>query len=179
MAIVSEASPDELCSPFYKKNMEICLSWESFIKELGGTSRGSVTAWAYLVQGQIKAGLTWKIKVSKSHYTNSRWHAGFNVIELLEISTFLPYVGAQEFTIRRSYLFDLFKRKKRLKVNRKYYLFGEPHPIVEYLIPFLNEALTSNQVNFIRLKDNELNISLDTYNNNFDFVKQLITSIKS
>lgn len=179
MAITSNAAPDELSSPFYKKNMEICLAWERFLEELGGKSRGSVTAWAYLVQGQIESGLVWQVKVSKSHYTNSRWNASLNVIEILEMKTLLPRAGGQEFKIRHGYLFDLFKRKKRLAINKKYSLFGEPNPIVEYLISYLGEAFTSNQVNFITLENNELHISLDTYNNNFDVVKRLITSIKS
>ncbi len=179
MAIISEAAPDELSSPFYKKNMEICLKWEKFFEELGGKSHGSVTSWAYLVQGQIESGLSWQIKVSKSYYANSRWHASLNVIEILEMKTLLPRAGDQEFKIRHGYLFDLFKRKKRLVMNKKYCLFGQTNPIVEYLISYLGEAFVSNQVNFITLKENELHISLDTYNNNFDVVKRLITSIKS
>ena len=70
MPIKSNASTEELSSPFYKKNEALCLKWEDYILKKDGQINGVFNAWSFDIKSKVKGERTWLIDVQKETYTN-------------------------------------------------------------------------------------------------------------
>ena len=71
MKIKSNASPDELSSPFFKINEEFCSDFESYVKNKNGKVKGNYNAWSYLIFGKISNPTNWNLTYKKSTFTST------------------------------------------------------------------------------------------------------------
>ena len=179
MALISEASPDEITSPFYKKNQEICLEWERIIEQHDGTINGAYNSWSYKVIGQIKKSLTWQIIVSKSTYSGTGYASlnRWNVFEDFILSTYIANPNSPEFKIRKKNLFDVFRPNAvRISSNNKYVIIGtqETVPFPKMVIDIISDPLEKNKINEVVFKENKLTISIPNYDEGLLFMLQLL-----
>ena len=178
MALTSQASPDETSSPFYKRNMEICLEWEKLIKSKGGVVNGGYSAWAYKIVGEIQQAFKWEIEVSKSTYSNLRKHSfdDMFVFEDFKLSTTINNSNSPDFIIRKRNFLDLFKSNSvNLSRNNQYVIIGtsELLDFPKMIIDLIHSPLEKNKVYSVGFENNRLEIAIHSFDEGISFISRL------
>ncbi len=160
MPIQSNASPDELESPYYHANKTLCFKWNDYILEKGGKVNGLFNAWSFSVNAAITTRRTWRIEVKKATYSNGSifLSANKNKFECLTFKTTLPGVGCPNFTIRKS--------------GRSWYKGN--HPLFTSIRRLLDDAFQNNEVYRVTFKHDELTISFLHRNDWFEMADRIL-----
>ena len=106
MAVESHAAPDELDSPFYIENENVCKNWEAFVLARGGKVKGKYNAWSYAIRASLESNLSWVVDVKRANATNGNLFTK-NIVEELIFTTTIKNTGCRNFYIGKS----IFKRR--------------------------------------------------------------------
>jgi hypothetical protein len=161
MSIESNAAPDELDSPFYKKNEELCKKWEQFILERGGQVKGSYNAWSFIFMSKVKGKKEWLINVKKATFTSGNLLLSSKKQSLQEILTFrsiFKNTGCKDFHISRS----IFKRKER------------NHPFFKQIELLVKNGINDRSLYEVQFKNSELNIIFHHKNDWFEMADKVL-----
>ncbi len=180
MPVVSNAASDELDSPFYIQNEEICKSWEKYVKSRDGQIKGQYNAWSFNLSISLHLFLKWKINIKKATYSSgnlllSSKHQ--NLQEIMKLSTVDLTNKCDNFCIRKSKIKDIFKSNKHsIDGIDKYKVFAmnKTHPFIWEIVDILHEALDNKSVYHITYINPELTIELHHKNDWFEMVNRII-----
>lgn len=112
MSLKSNAGTGEYSSPFYKKNKLFCEEFETFIKEIGGTTNGLYNAWSYNVLGKFNNKSNWQFRIKKSTYSSgnlilSSKYQNLHIISEFEAKTLES--NFPNFQIKKKEIMDFLK----------------------------------------------------------------------
>lgn len=161
MSIVSNASSDELDSPFYKENEMLCNRWEEFLLKNNGQINGVFNAWSFSIKSKVKTRQTWLIDVKKATYSNgnlllsSRYQ---NLQETLTFRTRIENAGCPDFLIHNS----RFKRSL------------PDHKLIDDIKELLKEGFLSKSVYEVKFKNTELTIVFHHKNDWFNMADRIL-----
>lgn len=161
MPIISNAAPDELDSPYYIANKNLCLEWEKYILEKGGLINAKYNAWSFNIKARVKTNYLWDVEVSKSTYSNgflffkSKYQ---NLHEEVCLKAIIPDLVCEDFIIKKS----KFKRNK------------PDNQFVSKLIEVLNEGLIDKSIYEVTFQKSELTIVIHHKNDWFEMVDKIL-----
>ncbi len=188
MSIESNASPDELSSPYYIANKNFCIEFEKFIVKRKGEVKGKYNAYSFFVIGNIKAKKYWKLTYKRATYSSS----GILYLDaekeclllLAKWETELTNNNAEKFLIRKRtnidnirMLFD--KGLNKIKTSKKYIIkTNNPEcELITKLTRILNVIIKSEELYEIELKNSRLRIEMRTGKQYFDLFNRLMNKI--
>ncbi len=188
MKIKSNASSDEIFSPFYKANEEFCFEFESYIASKNGKVKGNYNAWSYLVFGKVSTPKSWNLMYKKSTFTStgnlllsSEYQ---NLLVLAEWETERKGTHNTEFKIRRKTRADfikllLNKTLSKLDLSDKYVIeIKDNKPqLISKLTEILKGLFISGEIYEIDHRNDKLKIELRTKKHHFDIFDKLTTEI--
>ena len=185
MKIKSNASPDELSSPFFTLNEEFCSEFESYIASKNGKVKGNYNAWSYLIFGKITNPKNWNLMYKKATFAStgnlllSSKHE--SLLVMAEWETQRKGTHNTEFKIRKKTFFDFLKiplsnSLSRLEVSSKYVLHSKSNPpkLLSELNVILRGLFISGEIYSIEHANEKLRIELRSENHHFDILDQLI-----
>lgn len=117
MNLKSNASSNEINSPFYQSNKELCEKWEKYILEKDGEIKGEYNAWSINLTAKISGKRNWTIHVTKATFSSGNLLISSkkqNLREVLKFKTTVKNTGCKDFCISQS----IFKRQSR---NHSFY----------------------------------------------------------
>lgn len=119
-SIVSDASPDEEHSPFYIDNKAICQEWEAFVNQLGGSIKGSFSAWTLKMCAHLPTQGNWKVDISKSSLSTSTLFLApeKSIIEQTKFEASEINLGEFAIKIWESSLWSSLRMKINPNINR-------------------------------------------------------------
>ena len=129
MKIKSNASPDELSSPFLDLNKQFCFEFEKYVAKKNGKAKGTYNAWSYIANGKISNPKNWNLMYKKSTFTSSgnlllssKYQT---LLVMAEWETEQKGTHDSEFVIRKKTSADFFKipfskSLSKLKFFKKY-----------------------------------------------------------
>jgi hypothetical protein len=161
MPIESNAASDELDSPFYKKNEELCKKWEQYILEKSGQVKGSYNAWSFHLMSKVKGKKEWLINVKKATFTSGNLLLSAKKQNLQEILTFKSIckdTGCKDFCICNS----IFKRKK------------QDHPFYKQIEDLVKDGINDQSLYEVRFKNSELSIVFHYKNEWFEMADKIL-----
>jgi hypothetical protein len=161
MAIKSNASPDELSSPFYIKNKELCLSWEKFIHDREGKINATYNAFSLSIKAKVKLNSTWVIEVEKASYTSGNLFLSYksqNLQEVLTLQTLVKDSGCKKFYIKNG------------NIKRG----NSSHPLLKSVTSLLKDGFQNKFVYEVTFKDDILTIVIHHQNDGFEFVEKIL-----
>jgi len=161
MPIESNAAPDELDSPFYLKNEELCQKWEKYIIKKGGEEKGSYNAWSLNFISKVKGEHEWLINVKKATFTSGNLLLSSKKQNLQEILTFksvFENTGCKDFCISRS----MFKRKVQ---NHQFY---------RQIEELIKEGINDKSLFEAKFKNSELTIIFHHKNDWFEMADRIL-----
>ncbi len=161
MPIESNAAPDELDSPFYLKNEELCQKWEKYIISKGGEEKGIYNAWSLNFISKVKGENEWLIYVKKATFTSGNLLLSSKKQNLQEILTFksvFENTGCKDFCISRS----IFRRKE------------QNHPFFRQVKELLKEGISDKSLFEAKFKNSELTIVFHHKNDWFEMANQIL-----
>ena len=188
MKIKSNASPDELSSPYYEMNENFCRAFESYIATKNGKVRGSYNAWSYFAQGKIEAKRKWNITYKKSVFTSSgnlfMSSKKQSLLVLAEWKTNIPGTRSSNFVLRRRRRSDFFRKQIDRSIYvldyRKQYTLettiGQPE-LAFKILKLLTPLLHSGEIYRIEHLEHELNVELRSELHHFDLLDSLIADL--
>lgn len=185
MKIKSNASPDEVSSPFFDSNKQFCYEIEKYLANKGGKVKGTYNAWSYQVYGKFNSPDIWDIYYKKSTFTNtgnlllsSKYES---LLELVEWETDKFKENISNFRIRKQKFTDipkLLSNKSFLKLefDKKYVLqFKKSKPgFLGKLLTNLEELFHSGEIYEINFNSGKLKIELRSDKHHFDILEKLI-----
>jgi hypothetical protein len=188
MRIKSNASPDELSSPFFKLNEEFCSDFERFVANKNGKVKGNYNAWSYLIFGKISNPKNWNLTYKKSTFTStgnlllsSKYQS---LLVLAEWETERKGTHNSEFTIRKKARTDFLRKLvdnslSELDVSKKYILEikNEKPKLISKLTEILKSLFQSGEIYKIEHKNDKLKIEMRTEKHHFEIFDKLITEI--
>lgn len=188
MKIKPNASPNELSSPFFKKNEEFCFDFESFIANKNGKVKGNYNSWSYLIFGKISNPTNWNLTYKKSTFTStgnlllsSKYQS---LLVLAEWETERKGTHNSEFTIRRKTRTDFLRKLvnkslSELDISKKYILeIKNTKPkLISNLTEILKSLFQSREIYKIEHKNDKLKIEMRTEKHHFEIFDKLITEI--
>ncbi len=172
MGIKSQASAEELSSPFYIRNKSVCEDFEAYISQLGGETTGSYNAWSYNVKGRIDAPLRWIFQLKKSSYYGGQLLVSTKK-QSLQLWTIWKCKNLEtdfsDFIVRKKRFGDSLRVLSSPSVNdfqnRKKYVIVSSlrnHPLANQLSSILKFCLNDQSLLEMTYIDNELIIQIDT-----------------
>ena len=105
MNLKSNASSNEIKSPFYQKNKELCEKWEKYVLEKDGKIKGEYNAWSINLTAKISGKRNWTIHVTKATFSSGNLLLSSkkqNLREVLTFKTILKNTGCKDFCISQS-----------------------------------------------------------------------------
>lgn len=162
MAIISNAAPSELDSPFYKRNETLCGKWEQYIESKGGKVTGYYNAWSFIIKAKVKVRKTWIIDVKKATYSNgylffsSKYQ---NLQETLTFTTVFKNTDCENFCISRSIL------------SRK----TSNHPFFKKVSELLKVEIDDHSLYKAKFKNSKLIIIIHGKNDAFELVDRVLS----
>jgi len=185
MKIKPNASPDELSSPFYKENQNICYEFEKYIAQRKGLVKGSYNAWSYKIYGKLEVNRrTWNIMYEKSTFSS-----GNLLLSAKYQSLFMKAEWVCDNLNYKCKPFSIFRKKisdniylllnsdvKKFQLFDKYIIKSkEPNSIlVSKLNQMLNALFISKEVYSISYFDNKLKVELRTEESHFTLLNELL-----
>jgi len=161
MSLISNATQDELDSPYYNQNQDICRKWEQFILEKGGKINGVFNAWSFMIKSKITGKKTWFIDVKKSTYSGGNLLLSLKYQNLQEILTFkarFNNIDCGNFCISRSF----FRRK------------SQKHLFYRDVYNLLKKEIRDRSLYMTHFKNNELTIIIHHKNDGFDIANRIL-----
>lgn len=161
MGIISNASSDEMTSPFYASNKEICEKWEKFVLDHGGFIEGKYNAWSYSLKSEFSGSPHWFIDIKKATYTSGNLLLSSKYQSLQEIISFramFENTNCGNFCITRS----IFKRKK------------QDHNFYRAVHDLLKDEINDKSLYMAQFKNNELTITVHHKNEGFDIAQRIL-----
>jgi len=188
MKIKSNASSDELSSPFFKLNEKFCSDFESFVNSKNGEVKGNYNSWSYLIFGKISNPKNWNLTYQKSTFTSTSnlllLSKHRNILVLAEWETKRKVAPKSEFLIRKKTGVDFFKKLvnnslQELDFTKKYILEiqKEKPKLCFKLIEILKPLIQSEEIHRIEHKNNKLKIEMRTEKHHFEMFERLISEI--
>ncbi|WP_298549219.1 hypothetical protein [uncultured Aquimarina sp.] len=188
MKIKSNASPDELSSPFYKLNEEFCSDFESFVAGKYGKVKGSYNAWSYLIFGKISNSTNWNLTYKKSTFTSTGnlliSSKKQSLLVLAEWETERKGTHNSEFIIRKKSRTDFLKKLlskslSELDISKKYIIeINNKKPkLIFKLTEILKSLFQSGEIYRIEHKNDKLKIEMRTEKHHFKIFDKLIIEI--
>lgn len=185
MKIKSNATAEELKSPFYKINQDFCSKFESFIASKNGKVKGTYNAWSYLIYGKISNPKSWDLLYKKSTFSSSGnlflSSKSQSLLVLAQWSTKIPNSNYSNFKIRKITTSDsiklLFNNKwSRLSTSSSYVIkSNDPFSkFTDKIVKVLETLFLSNEVFQIEFKNDKLTIELRSEEHNFEVFNKLI-----
>lgn len=162
MPIVSNGAPDELDSPFYLKNEELCNKWNEYVLAKVGELNAIFNAWSFNIKAKVKTNRTWLIDVKKATYSGGDLLLSAkyqNLLEILTFRTIIKNTGCKDFRISRS----IFKRRKR------------KHPFYDQVYNLVSASLKYKQLYDVTYKDFVLTIVFHHRNDWFSMTDKILT----
>ena len=172
MPIIPNAGPNELSSPFFKKNKESCEKFLKFIESLGGEVNGRYNAFSYHLLGKVKRKNQWNLRFKKSSYSSGSLLLSSKYQSLSFVSEWFAddiMLNCPKFKIRKKNKFDfikkyIFSNLWKLKEHENYII--ECVESDNFYIFNLNEILSSlyegGKVYEITYEKKKMTISLRT-----------------
>lgn len=161
MSLVSNAAEDELDSPFYIANKELCESWDHYISDKGGQLKGKYNSWSYLLKAKVATNHIWEIEVKKSTYSNGSLFFSSkkqNLLERLTLKVFIKDSHCDDFKIRKP------RYSNRAGKNKIY----------ETLTDVLKPAMKDQSLNEAEFKDSHLTLVFDHKNDWFEMINKIL-----
>ena len=185
MKIKSNASPDEVSSPFFDSNKQFCYDIEKYLANKSGKVKGTYNAWSYQVYGKFNNPDNWDIYYKKSTFSNSgnlllssKYQS---LLEFVEWETDKFSENISNFSIRKRKFTDFLKllfSKSLLKLEfeKKYILhFKKSKPsFLGKLLANLEELFNSGEVYKIIFINGKLKIELRSNKHHFEVLENLI-----
>jgi hypothetical protein len=162
MSIFSDASPDEVSSPFYQANKDLCEKWLAFIEKRDGKVNGLYNAWSLNFKAKVKTNKTWLISVKKATYSggsllfSSKYK---NLQEILEFQSKFTKTDCPDFRIVKS-------RWKAKSANHVFY---------RQLVDFLSEEKRGKNEVSATFKDGLLTLRFHHRNDDFELAKRVLS----
>ena len=190
MSIKTNASPNELDSPFFIRNEKFCKNFENFISENNGMTKGRYNAWSYDFYGKVKIENDWTLHYKKGTYSSGNLLLSTkyqNLLVLIEWTCHKIESLGSDFIIRKRELTDLyklsfFKKYIKLNISDKYIIIPEKEKVndkINQIINTLKPLFQKEEIYKISYKKDELKIELRTENQYFDIFKKLDRTIKN
>ncbi|MBW1294792.1 hypothetical protein GBO31_04690 [Aquimarina litoralis] len=188
MKIKPKASPDEMSSPFFKKNEKFCSDFESYISTKNGKVKGNYNAWSYLVFGKIYSPKNWILKYKKSTFTST----GNLLISskkqcllvLAEWETERLVTPNYEFIIRKKTGIDFIKKIINKSIwdfdlSDKYIIEvkNQKPKLISKLTEILKTLFLNGEIYKISHLNNRLKIEMRTEEHHFEIFEKLISEI--
>ena len=188
MKIKSNASSDEMSSPFYKINENFCVDIENFIAKKNGKVKGNYNAWSYLVFGKIYAPKNWNLMYKKATFTSSGnllLSSKYQSLLLVtEWETERKGTHNSEFQIRKKTRIDFLKKIVNksisdLSVSEEYILEtkNSKPQLISKLTEILKSLFLSGEIYKIDHRNDKLKIEMRTEKHHFEIFERLITEI--
>lgn len=184
MKIKSNASPQELSSPFFKANKQFCYEFETYMASKNGLVKGKYNAWSYLIEGKIKSPDNWKLKYKKSTFSSGNLFFSSkkqNLLVLVEWQTDKFKDKNAEFYIRTKSYIDVLrlafdKSVSQLNLSKSYVVCfkGEKPYFFDNIITTLEHLFTTKELYLITYKNQMLTIELRSELHHFDKLNELI-----
>lgn len=180
MKIKSNATAQELSSPFYQTNEKFCHDFERFIASKKGKVRGTYNAWSYLIEGKIAASKSWDLLYKKATYSGgSIWFSSKyqNLLVLTEWTCKGFETNNISFFVRRRKFSDLLNPSFLQLDNHKKYVIrskGENSKVLLKLLNILAPLFESKEIYKITCKNNILVVELRSQKHHFKIFNQLI-----
>ncbi|MEM0519218.1 MULTISPECIES: hypothetical protein [Aequorivita] len=185
MKIKSNATSNELSSPFYKINAEFCSEFEKYIATKNGKVKGNYNAWSYLVEGKITSPKSWYLKYKKATYTSAGnlllSSKKQNLLTMVEWSSPWQLSTSSNFSINRKNSGSFLKKPLNRDTNdflysNKYIITnGESNTtLLKKLYTNLEPLFISGEVYSIHIKNDSLLISLRTDKHHFEIFEKLL-----
>lgn len=162
MAIKPNAGSEELSSPFFKRNQEICHSFQQFIDALGGKTIGSYNAWSFNVKGKVQGNYLWIFQLKKSTYSSGNLFLStkFQTLYVSSVWKCKNLVSDDgDFTIRKKKFFDVFRRSYQRLENYPKYVISTSETrlsLSSSLVDMFSSRLKQHNVVTISYSSNEL-----------------------
>lgn len=189
MSIISNASPDELYSEYYKNNERFCFNLEQQLLNLGFKEiNGKYNAWSYIVylSGYL-SNQHWKTQYKKSTFTStgnlllsSKYE---NLLFMIKWEVNLNY-SVSDFIVKQSNwrnIYSIWFKNFEYVPNNKNYIIRrtDVNSIIPNLIlSELETLLKVKEVYEIICEDNKLVISLRPEEDNYiTILKSLISNL--
>jgi hypothetical protein len=184
MPVLPNASPDELNSPFFIANKEICQSFDQFIVANKGETHGNYNAFSYNVLGKVKHPNKWEFNIKKSSFTsgNLLLSSKYQCLHVASIWTAKNLKSdCPKFKIRPKKLLDfvkigMFKNWNRLSTYNQYVIKSElpNHKLIINLFKLLGELLDFEKVWEIQYQNSELRIELRSESTHTSIIEKLL-----
>lgn len=160
MPIVSNAAPDELNSPFYKKNEDLCNQWEKYILGKEGEVNGVYNSMSFVIKAKVTSYKTWDIDIEKDtigdgHYWLTSKHRGNKETAIYQ--TILS-TACSNFKIQKS----------GIRVR------GKKHQLAQAIYDLVKPAIENDSLHEVRFKKQKLSIVLYRKNDWFEFTERLL-----
>lgn len=175
MGLKSDASSDELTSPYYIQNKMICEEFEQFILRNNGTVKGKFNAWSYVVYGKIPHQNKWEFKIKKSTYTsNGNLLLSSKKQSLQATSIWFAKIfetDCSNFLIEKS---KWYKQSK--KINSYYSIQSKTpnHPLIKSMLKIIAPIFEAKNIWRISYKNNELKIETRSEKLELNIIEQLL-----
>lgn len=188
MKIKSNATSNELSSPFYLENEKFCSDFENYIASKNGKVKGEYNAWSYLIIGKIQTPNNWTLRYQKSTFTTSGnlllSSKSQTLLVIAEWETEMTLTPNSEFEIRKKTSTDSLKKimdKSLLDLN----LFDEyvleikndKPPIISKLTEILRDLFLSGEIYKIEYQNDKLKIEMRTEKHHFEIFDRLIAEL--
>lgn len=187
MKIKSNASSDEISSPFYEVNKMFCSEFESYIALKNGKVKGEYNAWSYLIFGKITAPSNWTLMYKKSTLSSGNLFFSSeyqNLLVLAQWKTLIKDTNNSEFIIRKKARGDFLKKivdksLTEFELTDKYILEvkGEKPKLITHLTDVLENLFLSGEIYRIEYRNDELKIEMRTKKHHFDIFDKLTAEI--
>lgn len=179
--IKTNATADELSSPYFLKNEKACQQWEKFTIDNDGEIEGSYNSWSYKLFLKIDNPKPWRIIVSRATYYSGNLLLSSKYQGLHDQIVIKTKVHSDsEFIIKKSSFKDIFSSKKRsrLGMNNSYTVLGSAdHSLCDLITSSLSKQFSNNQVFQVELKKKILAITINDSNEEFDLIQSIINLV--
>ena len=184
MPVTPNASTDELDSPFFLANEEICQSFDQFIVSNGGETRGKYNAFSYNVLGKVKHPNKWEFNIKKSTFTSGSLllSSKYQSLHVASIWTAQDLESeCPNFKIRPKKWFDFAKVGMFNNLNwlsdKKTYVIkcqNPNHSLIVNLSGTLSELLEQKRVWEIQYSNSVLKIELRSESTHTSIIEKLL-----
>lgn len=174
MSLISDASPDEIKSPYYIQNKIICEKFEQFILNKSGKIKGKFNAWSYVVYGKTPHPSKWEFKIKKATYSSGNLLLSTKYQSLQVESIWFAKnmeTDCSDFLIQKPKWYNRFK-----KLNDFYSIKSKTpnHDLISSLTKILSPLLINQNIWKISYQNNELKIETRCENLELEIIEKLL-----
>jgi len=175
MGLISDASPEELASPYYIQNKLICEAFEQFILEKNGKVKGKFNAWSFVVYGKIPHHNKGEFKIKKSTYTSTGNLLMSSKKQSLQLESIwfakLSESDCSDFLIEKS---KWYKQSKKIDSYYSIQTKTPQHSFIKSLIKILTPIFNTKNIWKITYKNRTLKIETRSVKLEFEIIAQLL-----